>query len=125
MMDKALWGMFDCRGTGEGPGNQALRHAGTEGIADDIPVKKILMSGAVEPALIGWDVGNIAHPDLVRRESLELLLQEVLRHGKWMRPIRRCLELLDLFASYSVLFPETPDAMNNGHQRYRRMRNDV
>jgi hypothetical protein len=70
------------------------------------------MGGAVEPPFVGRDVGKVTDPDFVRSESLELLRQEILRHGESMRRTSRCLELLDLRAPDAAPLPDTSDAMD-------------
>ena len=41
----------------------------------------------IQPALMGFDIGDVGHPDLIRRGRLEPLLQPVLGHHRWLAAI--------------------------------------
>jgi len=87
--------------------DQVLRHALCHGITYDFSGKKILMAGKIQPAFPSGDVSDITQPDLVRRGCLELLIQQVLRHGQRMPRVRRGLELPFLPATQAE-FPANP-----------------
>lgn len=55
-----------------------------EGVADDLLGAKVFHNGAVEPALIGRDISNIADPGSVRLGEREAAREEVRRDGMGM-----------------------------------------
>jgi hypothetical protein len=68
------------------------------------------MGGTVKPAVIGWDIGQIADPHLIRCGHRELLFEKIRRYGKRMSRIRRPLKLLHLDASDAEILPDLPDS---------------
>ena len=103
VVNQTRCGSLDGYGPQEGLADQVLRHALCHGITHDFSGKKILMDGKIQPAFPCGDVSDVAHPDLVRRGCLELLVQQVLCHGQRMPRVRRNLELPLLPATQAEL----------------------
>ena len=55
-----------------------------EGVTDDLLCAKVFHNGAVEPALIGRDISNVADPGSVRHGEREAAREEVRRDGMGM-----------------------------------------
>ena len=79
-----------CNRPEKGLADQMFRHARGHGIADDL--SGLLMTGQVEPPLLGRDVCDIAQPDLPWSRSLELLHQQVFRYRQGVPGVGRHLE---------------------------------
>lgn len=60
--------------------------------SDDLSGVNALMTGQVEPPLLGRDVWDIAQPDLPWSRSLELLHQQVFRYRQGVPGVGRHLE---------------------------------
>src|SRR5450756_1856004 len=93
--------------------DQVLRHALCHGIPYDFSGKKIFMPSKIQPAFPCGDVSDIAQPDLVRRGCLELLIQQVPRHGQRMPRVRRNLKLPFLPATQAELPANQLDQVNS------------
>lgn len=62
---------------------QVGRHAGLRGPADYAAREQINHDRQIQPPLVGPDMGDVCHPDLVWRINLELPIQGVGRdHGR-------------------------------------------
>jgi hypothetical protein len=62
-------------------------HARLRRPADHAARKQVDDDTQIQPALVGLDVGDVGHPDLIGRRGLEPLLQPVLRHDGWLAAV--------------------------------------
>lgn len=93
------------------PQHQFLRHSGIQGVADQLAIEQILDAGKVEPAVVGGDVGYVAHPGFVWGRHSELPIQQVRRHRQRVIGIRGRLEFPLLLAAKAEFLANPSDAM--------------
>ena len=90
-----------------------FRLQGVSGMeAYDLTGVRIGDQAQIQEPLIGADIGDIAHPYLVRFGDRKLLSQDILSHGKGMLRISGSFEFPLLYATDAKLFPNTLDPMD-------------
>ena len=55
-----------------------------KGIAYNFFEAEVFNNGAVQPALVGWDVGDIAHPCLIESFKGKVMSEQIRRDGESM-----------------------------------------
>lgn len=79
--DEARIGLASADGRVESGESEIRVDALGEGIADDLLCAKVFYNGAVEPALIGRDISNIADPGLVGSVKRKLAREQIRSEG--------------------------------------------
>jgi len=108
-MNETLRRTFCCYCPEERRAHKVFGNPRSQGIADNLTVEEVFMTSAVEPAFIGRDIGDVAHPDLVGCFCLKPLVKTVVGNRVCVCGIRRGLELLDLFTAYTKLLSDPSD----------------
>ena len=112
MMQQSGGGPFGRHRPEKGLADQMFRHTRSHGIADDLSGVHVLMTGQVEPPLLGRDVCDIAQPDLPWSRSLELLRQQVFRYRQSVPGVGRHLEPSLLPATQAEFLAQALDPVN-------------
>ena len=68
-------------GHAEGGESEICVDAVGEGVADDLLCAKVFHNSAVEPALAGGDIGNIADPFLIRFDCCKIPFKKICEKG--------------------------------------------
>lgn len=64
--------------------HKILRHATVERVANQLAIEQVLDASEIESALVGGDVGDVRHPNLVWRRHAKLAILQIRRHGQTM-----------------------------------------
>lgn len=86
----------------QGIADQVGRHAFAHGPADHPPGIQINDHRQIQPAFFRVQVGDIAHPFLIRSRCREVLLEQVVRNGERVPGVGRGLELPGRFGAQSL-----------------------
>ena len=93
--------------------HQRLGHAAIHCPADNLAGVQIFEGCQIEPALIGRDLGDVSHPDLIRRGRLaKLPIQQIRRDRQVVLGIGRDFEFLLVCAADVVQFVKALDAVH-------------
>ena len=91
--DEARIGLASADGRVESGESEIRVDALGEGIADDLLCAKVFYNGAVEPALIGRDISNIADPGLVGSVKRKLAREQIRSVLCYKRGDRRIFQI--------------------------------
>ena len=113
MMDQAGRRLLPLDGHGQCRDRQIRPHVVTHRPADDLPCEKIEHDSQIEPSFLGWDIGDVSEPDLIRPLGDEFLGEPVGGNGPIMaavcgacsEPARRYC--LDTVMAHEPLNPAT------------------
>ena len=81
MMDQAWRGLLALDGHGQGRDRQVRPHVVTHRPANDLSGEKIEHDSQIEPSFLGWDIGYVSEPDLIRPLGGEFLGEPVGGNG--------------------------------------------
>ena len=82
-----------------------------EGVADDLLCAKVFHNGAIEPAFVGRDVGDIADPGFVGSVKRKLAHEQIRSDGMRVPGIRSRLVIAFAYGGNTQFIHQTVDAL--------------